>query len=151
MCTRVSPTETERKRKTLKPKNNIGWKIVKVKENGDYVSSQVRHWSYTKTGENVAIDMDYGFSLHSSDTVKYDGVFHLFASRNIARTILHKYLELYPSLLTTGNKFRVVKVHYKKKDFVCAGTSDSIAPPMADTFAKFKFDALCVEKFKFAE
>ena len=146
MCTNMDNIATTKKRKSLKNKNNIGWKIVKVSTAGEYEAPFSNIFNYTySTRKNRTVD----------DTVQnclgniFGGVFHLFSSRACGRDML-RVLKSKNHRMSIYN-LKLVKVLYNNKDFYCVGDASNFSEVLMEAIKNHKNNSICVTAFTFAK
>ena len=140
MCTNIDHDATKKVKDALK-KTGTGhaWKIIRILDNKwvppfRYLSC---HIPYNKSGVNLASGIFYD----PSHLLVAGGAFHCCLTRKIARQIVKQQDEIW--------SFKVVKVIFDEKDFVCVGNMNRI--DQDNWRLPYENDSICVKKFKFAE
>jgi len=148
MCTIIDKRATKIEKKKLKKTGKShAWKVVRVVKDewrAPYYASR-----YNKVGMNKANGplRTYWDEIHG-------GAFHCFLTRKLARTLIIAQLK---RDLKSGwfdeemlsRKYKVVKVIFNAKDFVCIGRQRAIDKQAWDL--PQGNESICITKFKFAE
>ena len=143
MCTKVDDKVTEIKRKRLKNKNNIGWKIVEVEDNGRYKAPFYEYF-YNLKVKNIT---NKSIQVHNNGV--HGGVFHLLTARSAGRSLL-KVLKSKDHWMSIKH-MKLVKVFYDKKDFYGVGNAVNFSDIVMEALKTHKNNTTCVKGFSFPE
>jgi len=145
MCTQIDDKATKVMNKNLKNTGNIAWKVVKVVEN-DYYAPMREGLKYKRKKRNTEIQPVKSNAYYPKAIGA--GVFHLFRSRKIGREMLKAMKEL-PYYY--GDKLKLIKVFYGKKDFHGIGTGTGFTYSLRIVLDRHELNTVCVKGFKFVE
>ena len=143
MCTNIDRIATEIEKKRLKKiSKGHAWKIVRI--DGEEWVAPYNYSVYKKVGTNVA-----GGCLDTSWGEIHGGAFHFFLTRKLARSVVKAQVKSNKTVYLIERKYKVVKVIFNAKDFVCIGRQRAIDKrvwnlPQGN-------ESVCAKAFKFAE
>ena len=149
MCTRIDIDATRTKK--LKPTDNIGWKIVEVRNGKYYAPMQPGYKCSWQPGYKYSCDENRETASQwypYRDEQVGQGFFHLFSTRRIGREIRNA---IKAHVSGYKKQYKVVKVFYDKKDFYGVGNGVQFGGYLMDILDKHKNDSTCVKAFTFAK
>ena len=139
---------TEAKRKRLKEKDNVAWKIVRVNDEGEYqapFSSWAGDYIYDRTGINITVS---SVQVRMMGEI-WGGVFHCFTTRSAGRGAM-KALKSKDHFMSQYH-MKLVKVLYDREHFYGIGNAMNFSDIVMAALKDHKNNTTCVKAFTFPE